>query len=85
VRLGGLIESGIGRAHTAALAGHPIITWPSDIAGSDRYFEDDLVRPQWRLREGLIRLPGDPGIGVNVDRNALETHSLASLTAVGCG
>jgi O-succinylbenzoate synthase len=85
VRLGGLIESGIGRAHAAALAGHPIVTRPSDIAGSDRYFEDDLVRPQWRLQDGLIRLSGEPGIGVTVDRSALTAHSLANLTSVGSG
>lgn len=85
VRLGGLIESGIGRAHTAALAGHPVITWPSDIAGSDRYFTEDLVRPQWRIRDGSIRIPDGAGIGVTVDRNALAAHALASLTAVVSG
>jgi O-succinylbenzoate synthase len=85
VRLGGLIESGIGRAHAAALAGHPVVTWPSDIAGSDRYFADDLVRPQWRLQDGLIRLSGKPGIGVTVDRAALTAHSRANLTAIGSG
>lgn len=85
VRLGGLIESGIGRAHTAALAGNPVFGWPSDIAASDRYFEDDLVRPQWRISDGMLVLPAAPGIGVAIDRDALESHSVASLRAVESG
>ncbi len=85
VRLGGLIESGIGRAHAAALAGNPVFGWPSDIAASDRYFADDMVRPQWRIGNGMLVLPADPGIGVAIDRDALDTHSVASLSAVESG
>jgi len=85
VRLGGLIESGIGRAHTAALAGNPVFAWPNDIAASDRYFRDDLVRPQWRIANGMLALPDAPGIGVAVDRDALEAHSLARLSTMESG
>ena len=85
VRLGGLVESGIGRAHAAALAGNPVFAWPSDLAASDRYFEDDLVRPQWRITDGTLGLPSGPGIGVAVDRDALDAHSAASLTVVQSG
>ncbi len=80
VRLGGLIESGIGRAHTVALAAHPIFELPGDIAGSDRYFADDLVRPQWRVTAGRLTLPTGIGIGVAVAEAAIEAHTVETLS-----
>ncbi len=79
-RVGGLLESGIGRAHAVAAASHPSFTVIGDIAASDRYFTDDLVRPQWRLQDGLLYLPTGPGIGVNVDTDAIDAHSIASFS-----
>ncbi len=84
-RLGGLLESGIGRAHSAAVAGHPLFEWPGDVAGSDRYFADDLVRPQWRTESGMITAPDSPGIGVAVDIDALTAHAVATLSSVDSG
>lgn len=74
-RIGGLIETGVGRAHTAALAGHQFFTVVGDLAGSDRYFSDDLVRPQWTVDNGQIHLPDAPGIGVTVDEEAVTAHA----------
>ncbi|MDJ0953862.1 MAG: enolase C-terminal domain-like protein [Acidimicrobiia bacterium] len=79
VRLGGLLESGVGRAHTVALASHPMFTVPGDIAGSDRYFANDLVVPQWRVNGGVIDLPEAPGIGVTIDDCALAAASVEHL------
>jgi O-succinylbenzoate synthase len=79
VRLGGLLESGIGRAHTIALAAHPCFTVVGDIAGSDRYFNDDLVRPQWRIEDGHFTLPSSPGIGVAIDEEAVRAVSVDSI------
>lgn len=81
VRLGGLLETGVGRAHTVALAAHPIFDHPGDIAASDRYFADDLVRPQWRIQAGEIPLPDSPGIGVAVDPNSLERYADAVISS----
>ena len=75
VRLGGLVESGIGRAHTVALATHEAFAMVGDIAGSDRYFGDDLVRPQWRVVGGRLNPPDTPGIGVAVDEAAVESFA----------
>lgn len=75
VRLGGLIESGIGRAHTVALATHQAFAMVGDIAGSDRYFVDDLVRPQWRVVDGRITPADAPGIGVAVDEAVVESFA----------
>jgi O-succinylbenzoate synthase len=80
VRIGGLIESGIGRAHSVAVAAHDHFSVVGDIAGSDRFFDDDLVRPQWRVHDGLLSLPESPGIGVEVDKEAVAAHAVASLS-----
>lgn len=72
VRLGGLLESGIGRAHTVAVATCAPFTGSNDIAGSDRYLADDLVRPSWRLDSGRLHRPEQPGIGVAVDVETVE-------------
>ncbi|MCP4305319.1 MAG: hypothetical protein GY788_10670 [bacterium] len=80
VRLGGLIESGIGRAHTVALATHEVFTETGDIAASDRYFIDDLVRPQWTLVDGQITPPPGVGIGVTVANATLDRFATATMT-----
>jgi O-succinylbenzoate synthase len=79
-RLGGLIETGVGRAHSVALAAHDHFSVVGDVAGSDRYFDDDLVRPQWRLHDGILSLPEAPGIGVEVDADAVAAHTVATTT-----
>ncbi len=78
-RIGGLIETGVGRAHTVAMATHPQFSVVGDIAGSDRYFSDDLVRPQWRVHNGELPIPDGPGIGVTVDEEAVAEHTIATL------
>lgn len=79
-RLGGLIESGIGRGHTIALATNELFAAGGDIAGSDRYFADDLVRPQWRVVDGQLRPSAAPGLGVDIDETALARFATESLT-----
>lgn len=80
-RLGGLLESGIGRAHSVALAGRPEFSVVGDIAASDLYFPTDLVNPPWRLRGALIEQLNAPGIGVEVDEAFLARHAFDSLLA----
>ncbi len=73
VRVGGLVESGIGRSHAVALATVPAADVVGDVAASGRYFTDDLVDPPWRLDGAGCLQPRDgPGIGVEVDRAALD-------------
>ena len=66
---GGMLESGVGRAHNVALASLPGFTLPGDLSPSARYWAQDLVEPEWTMdREGMVRVPLDrPGIGVAVD------------------
>jgi O-succinylbenzoate synthase len=71
---GGLLESGIGRAHNLAVASLPNFSLPGDISASDRYWHEDIVEPSFALNtDGTIDVPGKPGIGVNVIRKRLDS------------
>jgi O-succinylbenzoate synthase len=61
---GGMLESGIGRAHNVALATLPGFTLPGDISASSRYWRQDLVEPEFELVDGTLTLPDAPGMGV---------------------
>lgn len=77
-RLGGLISGGVGRAHDVALATCPEFSVVGDVAGSDRYFANDLVVPSWRLTDGRLLPAHSPGIGVAVDEEAVADHAFDS-------
>jgi O-succinylbenzoate synthase len=71
---GGMLESGIGRAHNVALASLPNFTIPGDVSPSERYWQQDIVIPEWTMdTEGRIQVPRDrPGMGVEVDFNRVD-------------
>ena len=71
---GGMLESGVGRAHNVALASLPNFTLPGDLSPSERYWERDIVTPEWIMdREGWIEVPVDrPGMGVEPDLDRIE-------------
>jgi o-succinylbenzoate synthase len=79
---GGMLESGIGRAHNVALAALPGFTLPGDVSPSRRYWERDVVDPEWTMDgEGRMRVPLDrPGLGVEVDRERLERLTVRTET-----
>jgi len=60
--IGGMLESGIGRAAALALATHPACTLAPDLSASARYFTRDVTEP-FVLAEGRLRVPATPGIG----------------------
>ena len=66
---GGMFESGIGRSYNVALASLPNFTLPGDLSPSARYWEQDIVTPEWTMDgEGRVKVPrSEPGIGVTVD------------------
>lgn len=67
---GGMLETGIGRAHNAALSTLENFTLPGDVSASSRYFERDIIKPPIEVnREGYIELPEIPGLGYQVDLN----------------
>jgi O-succinylbenzoate synthase len=71
---GGMLESGVGRAYNVALASLPNFLLPGDLSPSARYWERDIVIPEWTMRpNGMVRVPRDvPGIGVQVDVDRVE-------------
>jgi len=71
---GGMLESGIGRAYNIALASLPNFRLPGDLSPSARYWERDVVTPEWTMDvNGMVTVPRDrPGIGVDVDRDRID-------------
>ena len=77
---GGMLESGIGRAHNVALASLPGFTLPGDLSPSRRYWKRDIVDPEWTMAGGMLRVPRDrPGIGVEVDRDLVESLTVRRM------
>lgn len=61
---GGMLESGIGRAHNIALSSLPNFTLPGDVTASKRYWAEDIISPEVTVTpQGTIRVPSGPGIG----------------------
>ena len=79
---GGMLETGIGRAANLALASLPGFTLPGDISSSARYFHRD-VTPPFVAHDGWMAVPTGPGLGVEVDMDAVEdaTARHARVTA----
>lgn len=70
---GGMLESGIGRAHNIHLSTLQNFVLPGDVAASARYYEPDLIEPGIMVDpKGRIVVPGGPGLGVNVMTDRVE-------------
>lgn len=77
---GGMIEFGVARAHSIALASLPGFTFPGDLFASSHYWQEDIIQPDIAVRDGYIRVPDRPGIGVEINWNVLEKLTLRQLT-----
>jgi len=79
---GGMLESGIGRAHNIALASLHGFTLPGDISASSRYFARDIICPEVTLSDGTVKVPKGVGLGFEVDIDFIEqlteTHEYIS-------
>ena len=71
---GGMLESGVGRAHNVALASLPNFRLPGDLSPSARYWERDIVTPEWTMdADGMVHVPlSAPGIGVTLDMDRID-------------
>ncbi|MFG6148201.1 o-succinylbenzoate synthase [Halobacillus sp. B23F22_1] len=68
---GGMVETGISKAHNIALASLSNFTIPGDLSHSTRYLEEDIIQPYIKVKEGSIEVPEASGIGYEVDKAAL--------------
>lgn len=71
VAVGGLLESGVGRAAALALAALPAVDLGTDLGASDRYFAEDLTEPFVLDADGRLFVPCAPGLGVELRAQAL--------------
>ncbi len=72
---GGMLESGVGRAHNIAMSALPGFTLPGDVSASQRYWERDLITPEVTVRpDGTIPVPQGVGLGFDIDTDFLAQH-----------
>lgn len=73
---GGMLESGIGRAHNIAMSTLAPFTLPGDVSSSKRYYAEEVVQPPVSVTvHGTILLTDSPGIGYDLNR-----HNIARAT-----
>lgn len=76
---GGMLESGVGRAHNVAMSTLPGFTLPGDVSASRRYWDEDIIEPEVEVtRQGTIQVPQTPGLGYQVRREAINRLTVRS-------
>ncbi|MFL6428740.1 MAG: o-succinylbenzoate synthase [Acidobacteriaceae bacterium] len=70
---GGMLETGIGRAHNIALSTLPGFTLPGDVSASKRYWAEDIIEPEVEVsNKGEITVPTTAGRGFEVKTDLIE-------------
>ena len=78
---GGMLESGIGRAHNIALATLPNFTLPGDVSASKRYWKRDVIVPAVETTsQGTIEIRDGVGFGYDIDMDFLKTITVREET-----
>ena len=72
---GGMLESGVGRAHNIHLSTLPNFRKPGDTSSASRYFRRDIIVERLETTDGRMPVPPGPGIGVTLDHDFLATVS----------
>lgn len=80
---GGMLESGVGRAHNIAMATLPGFTFPGDISASSRYWAEDIIDPPVTVTaQGTIVVAGKPGLGFDVNIARIDSLTVRKETIV---
>lgn len=78
---GGMLETGIGRAHNIALSSLPNFSLPGDVSASSRYWSQDIIEPEVTVdKKGMIAIPTAVGMGYNIDRDGIEALTVRRHT-----
>ncbi|MBT2217965.1 o-succinylbenzoate synthase [Virgibacillus dakarensis] len=73
---GGMLESGVGRAHNIAITSLTNFKLPGDTASSSRYWERDIIEPEVVTENGVLQVPEKPGIGFDVNIKEVENNTV---------
>jgi o-succinylbenzoate synthase len=78
---GGMLETGIGRAHNIALSSLPNFALPGDVSASARYWAEDIIEPEVVVSpQGEIDVPDGIGSGYTVRRERIEKLTVRRQT-----
>jgi O-succinylbenzoate synthase len=78
---GGMLESGVGRAHNIALSTLENFRLPGDVSASKRYWKEDIIEPEVEVsQEGLIAVRDQPGTGYRVRQDQIESITVRKQT-----
>jgi O-succinylbenzoate synthase len=78
---GGMLESGVGRAHNVAMSSLKGFVLPGDVSASQRYWEEDIIEPEVEVSpRGTIRVPDAPGLGYSVRRKRVQELTVRERT-----
>jgi O-succinylbenzoate synthase len=78
---GGMLESGIGRAHNIAMSTLEGFTLPGDVSASKRYWHEDIIEPAVEVTPaGTIIAPEEPGIGFKVKEDRIEKLAVKRIS-----
>ncbi|HVV67080.1 MAG TPA: o-succinylbenzoate synthase [Candidatus Saccharimonadales bacterium] len=79
--VGGMLETGIGRAFNLALASKDNFTYPADMSPYELYYTDDITEPGLLVKpNGCIDVPDTPGLGFTVREDKLKKYTQAAIT-----
>lgn len=77
---GGMLESGVGRAYNLALASLSGFTLPGDISASRRYWDEDVVSPEFTVEDGTMAVPQGVGLGVDLRPDRISEVTVRTET-----
>ena len=78
---GGMLESGIGRAHNIAMSTLPNFRLPGDVSASMRYWKEDIIEPGVEVSpQGTITIADKPGRGYEVREDLIDRLTVRKET-----
>jgi len=78
---GGMLESGVGRAHNVAMSSLRGFVLPGDVSASRRYWDEDIIEPEVVVSpQGTIQVPETPGLGYAVRRDRVQQLTVRERT-----
>jgi len=81
---GGMLESGVGRAHNIALSTLENFRLPGDVSASKRYWKEDIIEPEVEVRtDGMIAISDAPGTGYQVREDLIRKFTVREETFRG--